>query len=247
MSKTKFNNCYNHLCENIIKLMKLSPSSFTEQTTHEIYTLLIEIPRSTFMYEEFRVKLSKLFLLVLKILNKGSPRYLRFINYYVLKYLYRVEELAQSEFYFKLEVVTELTCDLSEELSRRVSQLTRETVIAEPVVLGTYNGLTTANNIGLPHATNYSEGGNSTHMYNTLVRANASFINSRNKRENGRIQYIIPNANRLGDPENTSLNGNNSENTSLNRKRKSKKGVITKRRMQNKMRNRSSLRRGSMI
>lgn len=246
MSKTKFNNCYNHLCENIIKLMKLTPSSFTEQTTHEIYTLLNEIPRTSFMYEEFRVKLSKLFLLVLKILNKGSPRYLRFINYYVLKYLYRVEELAQSEFYFKLEVVTELTCDLSEELSRRVSQLTRETVIAEPVVLGTYNGLTTANNLGLPHATNYSEGINSTHMYNTLVRANASFINSRSIRENGRIQYIVPNANRVGEPENTSLNSNNSEKTSLNGKRKSK-GVITKRKMQNKSRKRSSLRRGSRI
>ena len=205
--------------------MKLSPSSFTEQTTHEIYTLLNEIPRSTFMYRNFREKLSKLFLLVLKILNKGSPRYLRFINYYVLKYLYRVEELAQSEYYFKLEVVTELTCDLNEELSRRVSQLTRETVIAEPVVLGTYNGLTTANNRGLPHATNYSEGINSTHMYNTLVRANASFIKSRNTIENGRIQYIIPNANRLGDPENTSLN----------RKGKSK-GVITKRRDANRSR-----------
>ena len=238
MSKTKFNNCYNHLCENIIKLMKLTPSSFTEQTTHEIYTLLNEIPRTSFMYEEFRVKLSKLFLLVLKILNKGSPRYLRFINYYVLKYLYRVEELAQSEFYFKLEVVTELTCDLSEELSRRVSQLTRETVIAEPVVLGTYNGLTTANNSGLPHATNYSDEVNSTHMYNTLVRANARVINSRSIRENGRIQYIVPNANRLGDPENISLN----------RKRKSKKGVITNRRDANRSRaTRSSLRRGSRI
>jgi hypothetical protein len=78
-------------------------------------------------------------------------------------------------------------------------------------------------------------------MYNTLVRANASFINSRNTRENGRIQYIIPNANRVGDPENSSLNSNNSEKTSLNGKRKSK-GVITKRRMQNKMRKRSSLR-----
>jgi len=234
MSKI-FYICYNHLCENIIKLMKLTPSSFTEQTTHEIYTLCQEIHQSTFMHEEFRVKLSKLFLLVLKILNKGSPRYLRLVNYYGFKYLYRIEELSQYEFYFKLEDVTDLTCDLSEELSLRVSQLTRESVIAEPVVLGTYNGLTTANNLGLPHATNYLDGVNARNIYNTLPRANARVINSRNINENGRIQYIVPNANtRLGnDPENTSLNG----------KRKSKKGVITNR----SRANRSSLRRGSRI
>lgn len=182
-------------------------------------------------------------------MNKSLPIYLRPFNYYGFKYLYRIEELSQSDFYFKVDVATELTCDLNDELSRIVSHIIRGSVNADPVVFGIYNGLAKENNRGLPHATNYSDGINATHMYNTLVGANAKVINSRNIRENGRIQYIIPNANALGNnEEKMSLNepgitGNNPEKMSLNEagingnnNKNPRKGVITKRRTENRRR-----------
>lgn len=60
---SNFYGCYNELCRNIVKLMKLSPSSFTNQITYGIYSLWQEIPQTSFMVQAFRLKLSELFYL----------------------------------------------------------------------------------------------------------------------------------------------------------------------------------------
>jgi hypothetical protein len=107
------------------------------------------------MFLPFREALSKLFKIVLEILVKCSPLYLRASYYY--KYLSRLNDLTESIDPVSLDFVVELTCELNDELNNRIRILISDSVIADPINFGEVVGNVSLNNIGkIPHADEYT-------------------------------------------------------------------------------------------
>jgi hypothetical protein len=150
--------CYEKLRRNIARIIRIIPDVVTTRMFYEYLSLLDYIKNiedRSFMFLPFREALSKLFTIVLKILVKCSPLYLKSSYYY--KYLSRVVDLTEPIYPFSLDFVVELTCELNDELNNRITILIRESVIAEPINFGEVVGNVSLNNIGkIPQAGEYT-------------------------------------------------------------------------------------------
>jgi hypothetical protein len=156
--RDSFYFCYNKLCRNINRIIRIIPDVVTTRMFYEYLSLLEDIKNiedRSFMFLPFREALYKLFKIVLDILIKCSPLYLRASYYY--KYLYRLNDLTESIDPVSLDFVVKLTCDLNDEVKNRVRNLTRNSVEAEPINYGEVVGNVSLNNIGkIPHAVEYT-------------------------------------------------------------------------------------------
>jgi len=238
--RDSFYFCYNKLCRNINRIIRIIPDVVTTRMFYEYLSLLEDIKNiddRVFMFHEFREALSKVFSFALYILTKSSSFHLRRSNYYYFKYLYRLNELTDSINPITLESVVKLTCDLNDEVKNRVRSLTNGFVVAEPINFGEVVGNASLNNIGkIPHALEYTGeeiiGRNVNPInYNgpnanaVLVETQSSVGNRRTRRRPPRRSARRPpGRRRLGNNnQNTSLNeprlGNNTQNTSLNEPR----------------------------
>ena len=233
--RDSFYFCYNKLCRNINRIIRILPDVVTTRVYYEYLSLLDYIKNiddRSFMFHEFREALSKLFTIVLDILIKCSPLYSR--GSYHFKYLYRLNELTESINPVTLEFVVNLTCDLNDELKNKVRKLTRNSVEADPINFGEVVDNVSLNNIGkIPHALEYTGeeiiGRNVNPINYNVPSANAVLVETQSSVGNGRTRRRPPRRStrrppgrrRLGNNnQNTSLNdprlGNNNQNTSLN-------------------------------
>jgi len=220
--RDSFYFCYNKLCRNINRIIRIIPDVVTTRMFYEYLSLLEDIKNiedRSFMFLPFREALYKLFKIVLDILIKCSPLYLRASYYY--KYLYRLNDLTESIDPVSLDFVVKLTCDLNDELKNRVRNLTSGFVVAEPINFGEVVGNVSLNNIGkIPHAVEYTgeetTGRNVNPInYNVpsanvvLVETQSSVGNVRSRRRPARrtsqrpISRLGNNAVSLNDPDNT--------------------------------------------
>jgi hypothetical protein len=220
--RDSFYFCYNKLCRNINRIIRIIPDVVTTRMFYEYLSLLEDIKHiedRSFMFLPFREALYKLFKIVLEILVKCSPLYLRASYYY--KYLYRLNDLTESIDPVSLDFVVKLTCDLNDEVKNRITILIRESVIAEPINFGEVVGNVSLNNIGkIPHAVEYTgeetTGRNVNPInYNVpsanavLVETQSSVGNVRSRRRPARrtsqrpISRLGNNAVSLNDPDNT--------------------------------------------
>ena len=191
--------CYEKLCRNIKRISRLTPEIFTDQMVYDFLSLMEDIDDNTFMFYDFRESLYKLFLMVLNILSKGSPFYVRASNYYYLKYLYRVDELQETINPVTLDFVEKLTCDLNDELKNRVIKLTSKSVIADPIDLGEV----------------IAEASNNVGQYPLAIKSSAIYTVARNVNP---INYSRPHANFvLVNRENRNRNTSRNRNTNRNR------------------------------
>jgi hypothetical protein len=174
--RDSFYICYEKLCRNIKRISRLTPEIFTDQMVYDFLSLMEDIDDNTFMFYDFREALYKLFLMVLNLLSKGSPFYVRASNYYYLKYLYRVDELPDTINPVTLDFVLKLTCELNDELKNRVRKLTSKSVIAEPIDLGEV----------------IAEASNNVGQYPLAIKSSAIYTVARNVNP---INYSRPHAN----------------------------------------------------
>jgi len=229
--------CYEKLRRNIARIIRIIPDVVTTRMFYEYLSLLEDIKNiedRSFMFLPFREALSKLFTIVLKILVKCSPLYLRASYYY--KYLSRLNELTESIDPVSLDFVVELTCELNDELNNRIRILISDSVIAEPINFGEVVGNVSLNNIGkIPHAGEYTGekivGRNVDPINYNRPIANAVLVESQTTRSrvgNGRSMRPISPSRRVNttvrvstpnQPDlliNRQRLGNNTLNTSLN-------------------------------
>ena len=222
--------CYKNLCRNINRIIRISPDVVSRRMFYDYLSLLEYIKNiddSSFMLLPFRQSLSKLFTIVLDILVKCSPLYLRASYYF--NYLYRVNEITESNKPNILEFVVNLTCDLNEEIKNIVINLTKNSVDAEPINFGEVVGNASLHNIEkFPHADEYTGeriiGRNVNAINYNIPIANGVLVESQpiSRVGNGRTRRRPPRR-----PPRRARLGNNVVPTSLNENRLGNNAVPT--------------------